>query len=470
MGLVATLWCCFGIGVARADNEGLLHVLAQARTRDLQPDEARQVEALKDALRDRAYLVDARALAARVDAGLLLFGSEEAVLDDVALRAQIPKGILSYNQAHFEDATRELAKLIRAYWRNPWAKERVQLIADAYLVLAVSQQKLGNENEARATMQALLRNFSLNHANLAVYGPVVEAFYRKEERLASKQVGRLEIAKADPQTQVYVDGEFVTASDSGLILMPGIKVGVCHVLLRMPHTSGHLYEVEIRNGEATRIDERGTADIAWHQDWVGWSLPADTSLQALSERAGAFAKRLHASSEIAVVYTTRTEGAPQLAVGVFNGGQLLRSYVVDPGLTADQMAEVARFVAEGSAAALPPQRAGGLAHVVTAPAASHFGAKLLVAGGLALVVTGGVLVAIDQDEVTNPGQVVSPTYRDTAPAGVVSAAVGASVIGIGLWLWLREPSTPAASAALRRSRPLVGLQGDQVVLGWAGSF
>ena len=119
MGLVAALCCCCcfgigGIGAAHADEEGLPHVQVQARTRSLQHDEAQQVEALKDALRDRAYLVDARTLAARVDAGLLLFASDEVVLDDVALSTQISKGILSYNQARIEDATRELAQVVRA--------------------------------------------------------------------------------------------------------------------------------------------------------------------------------------------------------------------------------------------------------------------------------------------------------------------------------------------------------------------
>jgi hypothetical protein len=348
----------------------------------------------------------------------------------------------------------------------------VRLIADAYLVLALSQQKLGNEVEAHVIMQALLRDFSLSHAALTVYGPVVEAFYKKEERLASKQIGRLEIVKADPQTQVYVDGEFVTASDSGLILMQGIKVGVCHVLLRMPHSVGHLYEVEIRNGETTRIDERGTTDVQWHQDWVGWSLPVDTSLQSLGERAQAFAKRLHASSELAVVFTTQAAGLPQLAVGVFGAaGQLVRSYVIDPSLTADQMVEVARFVAEGSAVKLPPPRSAvAMAHAATS-SPSPLGAKLLVVGGVGLVIAGGILVAIDEDPVTARSQEVPRTYRESAIPGVITASIGAVAIGVGVWLWLRQPNPLASSVAARRlSRPLVVLHDDQVVLGWAGSF
>ena len=473
IGLVAALCCCWlGIGVAYAEDAGLPHVLVQARTRSLQPAEAQQVEALKNALRDRAYLVDARTLAARVDAGLLLFASDEVVLDDVTLSAQISKGILSYNQARIEDATRELTQVIRAYWRNPWAKESVRLIADAYLVLAVSQQKLGNEVEAHVIMQALLRDFSLSHAALTVYGPVVEAFYKKEERLASKQIGRLEIVKADPQTQVYVDGEFVTASDSGLILMQGVKVGVCHVLLRMPHMVGHLYEVEIRNGETTRLDERGTTDIAWHQDWVGWTLPADAALQSLGERTRAFAKRLQTSSEVAVVFTTQAAGLRQLAVGVFGAaGQLLRSYVIDPSLTPAHMVEVARFVAEGSAVKLPPPRAAvARAHAATS-APSHLGAKLLVAGGVGLVIAGGSLVAIDEDPVTVRNQEVPRTYRDSAMPGVLTASIGAVAIGVGVWWWLREPKAARSSAAAwHRSRPLVVLRDEQVVLGWAGSF
>ncbi len=172
--------------------------------------------------------------------------------------------------------------------------------------------------------------------------------------------------------------------------MQGIRACVCHVLLRMPRMVGHLYDVEIRNGETTRLDERGTTNIAWHQDWVGWSLPADTLLQEVGERAGAFAKRLHVSSDVAVVYTTRAAGLPQLAVAVLGGGgQLLRSYVIDPSLTPEHMVEVARFVAEGSAVRLPsPRAAVARAHAATS-SPSHLGAKLLVAGGVGLVIAGG---------------------------------------------------------------------------------
>ena len=195
-------------------------------------------------------------------------------------------------------------------------------------------------------------------------------------------------------------------------------------------------------------------------------------MQSLGERTRAFAKRLQTSSEVAVVFTTQAAGLPQLAVGVFGAaGQLLRRYVIDPGLTPEHMVEVARFVAEGSAVKLPRPRAA----VARAPAAtsspSHLGAKLLVAGGVGLVIAGGLLVAIDEDPVTARSQEVPRTYRDSATLGVVTTAVGVSALGVGIWLWLRQPSPPPSSAAARRmSRPLVGVHDDQVVLGWAGSF
>ena len=228
----------------------------------------------------------------------------------------------------------------------------------------------------------------------------------------------------------------------------------------------------IRNGETTRLDERGTTDIAWHQDWVGWSLPADAALQSLGERTRAFAKRLQTSSEVAVVFTTQAAGLRQLAVGVFGAaGQLLRSYVIDPGLTPAHMVEVARFVAEGSAVKLPsPRAAVARAHAATS-SPSPLGAKLLVAGGVGLVIVGGSLVAIDEDPVTARSQEVPRTYRDSAIPGVLTASIGAVAIGVGVWWWLREPKAARSSAAAwHTSRPLVVLHDDQVVLGWAGSF
>ena len=83
---------------------------------------------------------------------------------------------------------------------------------------------------------------------------------------------------------------------------------------------------------------------------------------------------------------------------------------------------------------------------------------LIAAGGVALV-TGGVLVAIDEDP--NPTGPQNPTYRDSATSGVVIGVVGAAALGAGIYRWTRSGKTSGPVAA-------IGDGGGTV--GWAGRF
>jgi len=84
-----------------------------------------------------------------------------------------------------------------------------------------------------------------------------------------------------------------------------------------------------------------------------------------------------------------------------------------------------------------------------------------VAGaGAAALVTGIVLIAIDQDPPDPKGE-QPPTYRDTATGGVVLAVAGAAAIGAGAYLWWRGSHAGAPVAAVTTSGGLVG---------WSGRF
>jgi hypothetical protein len=85
--------------------------------------------------------------------------------------------------------------------------------------------------------------------------------------------------------------------------------------------------------------------------------------------------------------------------------------------------------------------------------------SLVLAGGAALVITGGVLVAIDQD-VSPMGFQASSTYRDTATGGVVCIGLGAAAIAAGAYLWFHNGS----------SAPVAAVSHDGATIGWAGRF
>jgi hypothetical protein len=83
---------------------------------------------------------------------------------------------------------------------------------------------------------------------------------------------------------------------------------------------------------------------------------------------------------------------------------------------------------------------------------------LLAAGG-ALLVTGGVMIAIDQD----PGPHEPPTIHNTGPTGAGLAIGGAVVAGVGAYLlWFRSPKTT--------STPVATFTSDTAYIGWLGRF
>lgn len=85
----------------------------------------------------------------------------------------------------------------------------------------------------------------------------------------------------------------------------------------------------------------------------------------------------------------------------------------------------------------------------------------LLAGGIAIAVTGGILIAIDED--ASPEG--SPTYRDTAPLGVTLAISGGAVALVGAFLFLRNGSSSQTS-----SGPVATITGSTSYFGWMGSF
>jgi PEGA domain len=83
-----------------------------------------------------------------------------------------------------------------------------------------------------------------------------------------------------------------------------------------------------------------------------------------------------------------------------------------------------------------------------------------IAGGVLLGAGGGVLIAIDEDDVSMT--TTDEFHTETLLGGVALAASGAVAIGVGVYLLVSTPS--------ERSVPTVGLAPGGGVIGWAGRF
>lgn len=84
---------------------------------------------------------------------------------------------------------------------------------------------------------------------------------------------------------------------------------------------------------------------------------------------------------------------------------------------------------------------------------------LLIGGGGAAMITGGVLIALDEDQVQGGTSV--PRYNDRAPGGIVLAATGAAVAVVGgVWLWksrhAKATVTPSVGVSSGGAALLIG--------------
>jgi hypothetical protein len=84
---------------------------------------------------------------------------------------------------------------------------------------------------------------------------------------------------------------------------------------------------------------------------------------------------------------------------------------------------------------------------------------LVLSAGVALLATGGVMIAIDEDPTGK-----TEFYRDTGPTGIGIAIGGAVVTGVGAYLLYRTGrSTPT-------STPVAAVTSDMAYVGWLGQF
>jgi len=93
---------------------------------------------------------------------------------------------------------------------------------------------------------------------------------------------------------------------------------------------------------------------------------------------------------------------------------------------------------------------------------SHLVPGVVIGAGVALAITGAVLIAIDQDQADIPKTGPQPAdFRDTATGGVICVGLGAAAIATGAFLWFYQGSSSA---------PVASVTHDAAVVGWAGRF
>lgn len=114
--------------------------------------------------------------------------------------------------------------------------------------------------------------------------------------------------------------------------------------------------------------------------------------------------------------------------------------------------------------AFDPGRGGGGTGPILPPVRrSRLVPGVIAGAGLAVLVGGAVLIALDEDPVTRPDQQAHRRYFDSATSGVIIGASGLAIAGAGAYLWWRASKQP-------RSTPVAAPVAGGAVVGLLRSF
>jgi hypothetical protein len=350
---------------------------------------------------------------------------------------------------------------------------RRDAVMRALIGLALSHKRLGNGREATGAMAELVRGFPDREISYKDYGPEPRDLYAKVVRdLAADGLGSLTVEIDDPRTVVFLDDRYVGV---GTVTVADLYPGKYRVYLQQGGRPGRVHEVDVEAGGPTAVS------LSWSLDAA---LRTEAGVAAL-EFADAAERRDHEAR--LAVRIGRALGAPSVALIGFRdvGGQRqvigqvfyvdtrkeVRSATVslDPVKPrADQLRALGRYLAgdESAARLVEPLAGEEVSGELWRPAAGggrRFGAWkwITLTAGVAGLATGGVLLALDEDELASGDR--NAAVRNTAPAGVATLAVGAALTGLAIYMLATDERPPARAVAVT---PLDG----GALIGYGGTF
>jgi len=431
------------------------------------PDSAAAVlEPLFDELAARGLAVRPPAVVERVGGRV----PRPGVLDPGRTAAEIAQladtGYEAYTRGRFADAEGALRFALEQVHRNPAVlvldTTNLGVTFKILVGLALSQARRGDTTGSAATMVELIRTFRGQPIMRTDYGPDAERLYRavwKQTQAMAR--GELAIAVDNEQAVIFVDGQI---RGLGKAALGDLLPGVYRVFVQVPATAGRQYEVVVTAQQQTTLHIDWELDSAlWVTDtWLGLVLATEAERARLPELVGRLAHGWGDAAPVAVVGLAQVSGQLRVTGTLFaaTGAALRSAEVALDGGDDAKLRALARFLDDGS----PGEGVAVLGdrerrtEVATRATPSRLMPQLLIGGGVAALVAGGVLYAIDQDPAMTPTYL----YRNTAPAAVAVGSVGIAAMTMGLWWW--------AARGRRLSGPTLAIGHSGAVLGWTGEL
>ena len=352
--------------------------------------------------------------------------------------------------------------------------DRRSAVMRGLLGVALSQRRLGHQTEATSAMAELIRSFPGREISYKDYGPEPREFFQKVKgELAREGNGAIAVDVDDDRAVVYVNERFVGVGDQ---TAPDLPPGRYRVLVQQGDQLGRVHEVEVEAGRTA------TVNVSWPLDSA---LGAGAALVFPDEGARADNEARHSvrvaralGAQSVVVLGIRDNRGRRSVVGAVYSADSTRplrsgAVAVEPVVPeAERLAALARLLAGDEAAA------GLVAPLAESPRSTpeaddrdgggggrpfRVWKWVALGGGVAAVAGGVTLIAIHHEPEEGSRDASS---RETRVPGIVAAAAGAALTGLGVYLFVRD----ARDRREESSAAIVPLDSGGAAFVLSGSF
>jgi hypothetical protein len=374
---------------------------------------------------------------------------------------QVDKGHKAWIGGRFDEAVKLLTPLVDAAHANSGAFAQTPALREkllkALIALALSHQRIGDQDATRATFGEILRSFPNEQISRQSYGPDAFNLFEEVKRQAmAGGKGKLVIKATNQAAVVFINEQYQgTGNVTKTNVLPGeyrIFVGVGTVLSRV-----HRVNV-VANADDLPLVIDADFDALVHSspEWTGFLFPDQASREKHeSVYAAAFANAINARGIVIVGFDT-VRGKQAIfgsLVSLMNGREVRRASInLDPDPSVDKLRALAKFIAGDNAApGIDIQLAGDLTSAGTGgdgqrveigdlprsgPTSDPMwgGWKWLTgAVGLGGIGVGAYLLSIDGD----CNDDACTYYREASVSGWVTLGGGALMTGLSVYLFVR---------------------------------
>ncbi|RMH36333.1 MAG: hypothetical protein D6689_22660 [Deltaproteobacteria bacterium] len=350
----------------------------------------------------------------------------------------------------FADVVSYVERALALYRGAPATIARDQMQRDmverGLIIEAMALRRLGQEDEAFATMAEYIRSFPDRDVNRRVYGPEAVRLYRDvKSELDRQERAALQVTVDEPAAVVFVNERFVAVGGADL---RDLHPGMYRVYVQFGDAPGRAHFVDVAPGREHSIAVTWALDAALRtRAFTGFAF-ADGKARAAHESEFAVRVASAAGASGVVVLGIDGAGGRREVVGTvysLDKGKVLRSaaLTVANGTPPGQLRALARYLAGDEASPGIEVRVGPARSAVVAAAPDDSGGSgrrklagvAFALGGIGAI-AGGVLIARDGEPNCPDSNARCPEVYDTLVPGIGVSAAAAVLLGAGVYLWV----------------------------------